>query len=175
MTYGINAEQLVVWIESLDGAIAHRAGVLCRRHADAMVVPLGWMLDDRREAVPRLFKPPQEAPPPAPRTRRHRSAHSRDETGQLSLPDEAVLPAEAETEPVAPGVDEPAVAEAATAEPVVAEPESEVEVAGPGSADPAVSPWKPVFDQRDDLDGLLTARSPLLSRAFGKRERPGDG
>ena len=34
------------------------------------------------------------------------------------------------------------------------------------------SPWKPVFDQRDDLDGLLTARSPLLSRAFGKRESP---
>ena len=36
------------------------------------------------------------------------------------------------------------------------------------------SPWKPVFDQRDDLDGLLTASSPLLSRAFGKRDRPDD-
>jgi hypothetical protein len=34
------------------------------------------------------------------------------------------------------------------------------------------SPWKPVFDQADDLDGLLTARSPLLSRAFGKRDQP---
>ena len=42
---------------------------------------------------------------------------------------------------------------------------------GPG-ADGAPLPWKPVFDQRDDLDGLLTARSPLLSRAFGKREKP---
>ena len=66
--YGIDAEHLVVWIQSLEGAVTYRAGVLCRRHADAMVVPLGWMLDDRREAMPRLFKP-REAPAPAvPRT-----------------------------------------------------------------------------------------------------------
>ena len=30
---------------------------LCRRHADCMVVPRGWTLDDRREEFPRLFKP----------------------------------------------------------------------------------------------------------------------
>ena len=34
------------------------------------------------------------------------------------------------------------------------------------------APWKPVFDQSDDLGGLLTAESPLLSRAFGRRNRP---
>ena len=44
--YGIDAEQRVVGIQSLEGAVTYRAGVLCRRHADAMVVPLGWMLDD---------------------------------------------------------------------------------------------------------------------------------
>ena len=31
--------------------------------------------------------------------------------------------------------------------------------------------WKPVFDQTDDLGGLLHTRSPLLARAFGKRDR----
>jgi len=27
-------------------------------------------------------------------------------------------------------------------------------------------PWRPAFDQSDDLDGLLSAKSPLLARAF---------
>ena len=37
-----------------------------------------------------------------------------------------------------------------------------------------VLPWKPMFDQTDDLDGLLEARGPLLARAFGGqgRQRP---
>ncbi|MGB8860707.1 MAG: hypothetical protein WCC60_15720 [Ilumatobacteraceae bacterium] len=159
MTYGINADQLVVWIESLDGAVAHRAGVLCRRHADAMVVPLGWMLDDRRESVPRLFKTREAAPPLAPRPRRHRIHHHRDETGQLTLPAELDPPA------VEAVHDIPTPAIAATSAIVVGA------TAETGDAEP--SPWKPVFDQRDDLDGLLTARSPLLSRAFGKRDQPG--
>jgi hypothetical protein len=30
-------------------------------------------------------------------------------------------------------------------------------------------PWVPAFDAADDLAGLLRARSPLLSRAFGTR------
>src|SRR5262245_50060352 len=128
--YGIDADHLTVWIESFDGTVGYRAGVLCRRHADAMVVPLGWMLDDRREPTPRLFRP-RETPAPVkakPRRPRHRAA--RDETGQLELDDQPVDPDE---------------------------------------VDPTAE-WKPVFDQSDDLDGLLTARSPLLSRAFGKRD-----
>ena len=155
--YGIDAEHLVVWIQSLEGAVTYRAGVLCRRHADAMVVPLGWMLADGREAVPRLFKP-REAPAPAvPRTRRPRSHVSRDDTGQLTLP----------------AVEPPARNERERPQPVAASVSAadETTPGGPG-ADGEPLPWKPVFDQRDDLDGLLTARSPLLSRAFGKREKP---
>jgi len=149
--YGIDADHLLVWIESLDGANAYRAGVLCRRHADAMVVPLGWMLDDRREAVPRLFKPREAAPAPRPRARRHRAHASRDETGQLEL-GAAALP------PEVPEV----LAVPATPAPVVA----------PAQPAASAAPWKPKFDQSDDLDGLLIARSPLLSRAFGKRDQP---
>ena len=33
--------------------------------------------------------------------------------------------------------------------------------------DAEVLPWKPTFDQTDDLGGLLEARGPLLARAFG--------
>jgi hypothetical protein len=142
--YGIDADHLTVWIEPFDGAVAYRAGVLCRRHADAMVVPLGWMLDDRREIVPRLFKPREVATPAKLRQKRTRS-NGRDDTGQLEL---AVLP------------DEDLEPQIAT---VAARP------------DEPSAPWLPVFDQTDDLDGLLTAQSPLLARAFGRRDRPKPG
>ena len=153
--YGIDAEHLVVWIEPLDGAQSYRAGVLCRRHADAMVVPLGWMLDDRREPVPRLFKTRESSPAATPKPRRQRSHAARDETGQLSLTDPERVVAAAVAELAA-------ISEVAASDPVV-------EHLAP---DESPAPWKPVFDQRDDLDGLLTARSPLLSRAFGKRDQP---
>ena len=32
--------------------------------------------------------------------------------------------------------------------------------------------WSPLFDSGDDLDGLLSARSPLLARAFRGDDRP---
>ena len=137
VVYGIDADQLTVWIEPFDGALGYRAGVLCRRHADAMVVPLGWMLDDRREPVPRLFKT-RETPVPTKVKPKRRRGNGRDDTGQLELE-------------------------------VVPDDESEPEVAMGARG---TAPWKPVFDQTDDLDGLLTAESPLLSRAFGRRERP---
>ena len=85
MTYGFDAEHLMVWIDAYERVNTDRAGVLCRRHADAMVVPLGWMLDDRRDPVPRLFKSScATATPVAPRQRRSPS-HHRDDTEQLEL------------------------------------------------------------------------------------------
>jgi hypothetical protein len=109
-----------------------------------MVVPLGWMLDDRREAVPRLFKPREVPTPTKVKPKRHRST-GRDETGQLEL---GVVPDDTDSMPA---------------------PEVPM-----GKRDPAAH-WRPVFDQNDDLDGLLTADSPLLARAFGRRERPDRG
>ena len=141
MIYGIDADRLTVWIGPFDVVVASRAGVLCRRHADAMVVPLGWMLDDRRDAVPRLFKTRETPSPTRVRAKRTR-IQRRDETGQLELP---VLDEEIE--------------------------ETTRDV-GRAPSSPSTPPWKPVFDHTDDLGGLLTAESPLLSRAFGRRERP---
>ncbi len=144
MTYGFDAEHLMVWIDSYDRVATGLAGVLCRRHADAMVVPLGWMLDDRRDPVPRLFKSPAQ---PTIAVARHRrvSGHQRDDTEQLEL-----------------GVDVVMGELAIVGDEVVA-------AAAPIETE--VLPWKPTFDQTDDLDGLLEARGPLLARAFGMKGR----
>ena len=144
MTYGFDAEHLMVWIDSYDRVSTDRAGVLCRRHADAMVVPLGWMLDDRRDPVPRLFKAPAQSTVAAPRQRRV-SRHHRDDTEQLELGADIVVA----------GFDDVTNA----SEELDATPE------------PEIMPWKPAFDQTDDLDGLLEARGPLLARAFGGQGR----
>jgi hypothetical protein len=50
-------EDLLFWIAAIDGDVDRDVAVLCRRHADAMVVPRGWTLDDRRESTLRLFRP----------------------------------------------------------------------------------------------------------------------
>jgi hypothetical protein len=70
-------EDLVVWLEPCDPSevTEPRPGLLCRRHADAMVVPVGWTLDDRREPMPRLFRPPTGP-----------STGGRDGTGPLRRP-----------------------------------------------------------------------------------------
>src|SRR3954465_10004410 len=89
MTYGFDADHLMVWIDSYERVTTDRAGVLCRRHADAMVVPLGWMLDDRREPAPRLFRSPAQRAATAVRQRRT-ATRPRDDTEQLELVPEVV-------------------------------------------------------------------------------------
>jgi len=147
MTYGFDAEHLMVWIDAYERVNTDRAGVLCRRHADAMVVPLGWMLDDRRDPIPRLFKAPAQTPKSIPR--RRSLSHRRDDTEQLELGADVVVDEYAEGEELPAHTERP--------------------------NDNDVLPWKPAFDQTDDLDGLLEATSPLLARAFGgqERRRPG--
>jgi hypothetical protein len=39
-----------------------QAGRLCRRHADALTVPHGWTLDDRRQPIPQLFRVVENEP-----------------------------------------------------------------------------------------------------------------
>lgn len=148
MTYGFDAEQVMVWIDSYDRVSTDRSGVLCRRHADAMIVPLGWMLDDRRDPVPRLFRAPAQPTSAAPRQRRP-SRHHRADTEQLELGADPVVPHM---------VDE------INGDLMIEEPDATIDI--------EVLPWKPTFDQTDDLDGLLEATSPLLARAFGGQERP---
>lgn len=56
VSYGIDKVGLTVWVDNRAVPEREHAGRLCRRHANALTVPRGWTLDDRREAIPRLFK-----------------------------------------------------------------------------------------------------------------------
>lgn len=181
VAYGFDAEQLTVWLDAYNTALGTRAGVLCRRHADAMVVPLGWMLDDRREPVPRLFKPRVDDAAPAPtRERSRRSRRStNDDTEQLVLAVPAELLDDDHEHDAAADLDGAAAASSA---PVGNDPASATtsddlgddpgeETGEETAGTEPVAPWQPVFDQSDDLQGLLRATSPLLSRAFTGSQR----
>ncbi len=144
---GMRPEDLVFWIDVLPAQIDHGAAVLCLRHANSMVVPRGWTLDDLRDPEPRLFRPP--LPAPTARSRAPRQARVAPVVEQLELGGALVV--EAGPSPETPVADD-----------IVDDP------------DPDVGPWTPSFDEADDLDGLLSARSPLLSRAFRTAGRPAE-
>jgi len=166
MAYGFDVDRLLVWLAPRDpDADPARAGSLCKRHADAMVVPRGWTLDDRRESEPRLFRPnADEAAAPAPprrRTRRKKPA----EPAVVATPEPAPQPTLTEAPPDAgpPGdvPDEARTVAAVTGEPSATDDPDATEAI----------PWLPTFDEHDDLDGVLAARSPLLARAFKGTDR----
>lgn len=148
VAYGMIPEDLLFWIAPLADAPTADPNVLCRRHADAMVVPRGWTLDDRREPVPRLFKPsqPPAAPAPAPSARRRR-AHRGEAGEQLIIDGTGEIP-------------RPAVSD-----------DAEDDDPANAPAGDAVAPWQPEFDTDDDLGGLLEVSSPLLARAFRGTDR----
>lgn len=156
IAYGFDPDRLLVWLSPLDPeADRMRAGVLCLRHGDSMVVPVGWILDDAREPSPRLFRPAKQARPTRPKKARQpvRLAETVDE---LPLQDPAV----------GAGVDDAAAAR------TVAEVTG---VSAMAKEDPDATvalPWKPEFDDQDDLGGVLDAQTPLLTRAF---RGPGGG
>lgn len=161
----MNSGDLLVWLAPVsDDPDTARTGVICRRHADAMVVPRGWTLDDRREARPRLFRVSESSATARARpTRRRRRADPLDTSEQLRLAmaDEA--------EPVNDsnlndanddGLNEVTV--------------GEIRPLGQPDADETRAiPWRFEYNDRDDLGGVLDANSPLLSRAFRGQQRPG--
>ncbi|MFZ9292192.1 MAG: hypothetical protein ACO26C_06600 [Ilumatobacteraceae bacterium] len=61
--WGMNPARRIVWLESSPPADGTLVNLLCARHADALVVPKGWSLEDRREPVPRLFAAPADDRP----------------------------------------------------------------------------------------------------------------
>jgi hypothetical protein len=79
-------EELLFWVAPFDKWVDLEAGVLCRRHADSMVVPRGWVLDDRRELTPRLFRPTADQTGELERPRRRPSRSARPSAAvQLEL------------------------------------------------------------------------------------------
>jgi hypothetical protein len=182
----MRAEDLVFWLDAIRPSDEITGGVLCRRHADSMVVPRNWTLDDLRDPELHLFRPPTITRAARPRARR--TAHRDDAAEQLQLGvvpepvdesnDAGVSGSGASLPPPPPTPPPPLSETATTTEPAVVSvvesadadrADADFGVAESGEADAdgdPVSPWVPTFDSADDLDGLLSARSPLLARAF---------
>ena len=133
------------------------SGVLCRRHADAMAVPRGWALDDRRDATPRLFQPRRVVALAERAPTRHPAAARPARRVQPPATPEPALPLDEIAAPAATAVPrEAAVVEAADAD-----------------ADATkILAWTPDFAPAEEIEVLRAAQSPLLSRAFrGLRPR----
>jgi len=159
----MDSEQLLVWLAIVPDEVSPiRVGMLCRRHADAMVVPRGWTLDDRREAKPRLFRV-AEAP-----TTDQATNHPTRRRKPRSKPGERVDA----VEPVEPPLqlDFDTVVDLEPADPAADVTVAEIVAPERDADETQAMPWRPVFDHSDDLDGLLKADSPLLSRAFRGRD-----
>ena len=136
VAYRFDARERIVFFDHLREGDPLAAGALCQRHAQVMVLPRGWWLDDRRIPVPTLFAAtaaPSTTAPPSTKAPRRRAIRS------------------------------------------PAEPVAETEL--PLTNGDAPSSWTPAFDQGDDLNGLLDAKTRLLARAFRaaplNEERPG--
>jgi len=170
VVYGMRAEDLVFWIDVLPDPLDDGAGVLCLRHADSMVVPRGWTLDDLRDPDLHLFRPPLSAPTQrrrTPRVQRERGVAEQlrlDASGDSSPPVATDSNGASGHQAVDTDLDTVSGAES--------DVESAVEFAGASAVESG--PWTPAFDEADDLDGLLDARGPLLSRAFRTADRPAE-
>ena len=156
--YSMNAQALLVTLENFAPVGNERRNCLCMKHADRLSVPRGWSIDDRRESVPRLFRPPapvklqRDATPSSGQRRK-----SRGDTVRPKLFDREVVQETAPT-PTPPAPAPPAPA------PVQVD---EWEVRDDGLEETQAMQWKPSFDHTDDLGGILRPKGKLMSRAFG--------
>ena len=150
--YSMNAQALLVTLENFAPVGNERRNCLCMKHADRLSVPRGWSIDDRRESVPRLFRPPapvklqRDATPSSGQRRK-----SRGDTVRPKLFDREV-------------VQETATATAPAPAPAQVD---EWEVRDDGLEETQAMQWKPSFDHTDDLGGILRPKGKMMSRAFG--------
>ena len=154
----MNAQALFVTLENFAPVGNERRNCLCMKHAYRLSVPRGWSIDDRRESVPRLFRPPapvklqRDATPSSGQLRK-----SRGDTVRPKLFDREVVQETAPT-PTPPAPAPPAPA------PVQVD---EWEVRDDGLEETQAMQWKPSFYHTDDLGGILRPKGKMMSRAFG--------
>ena len=145
--YFLDSSELLMTLENYVPVDGMQVNGLCRRHADALVVPRGWRIEDKRENVPRLFPvtPPAEKPK-SNVTKKVEPKKNRVKPPRPSIFDELKNDKKIE-EVVAP----------------IVEVEQVIEVE---LEETKAIPWSPQFDQTDDLGGVLRPKGRLLSRAF---------
>ena len=141
--YFLDSAELMTTLENYVPVDGMQVNGLCRRHADALVVPRGWRIEDKRENVPRLFPvtPPSEKP-------KAKSVEAKKTDSKKSR-----------VKPPRPSIFDEMKTDKKLEEVVVPIVEVELE-------ETKAIPWSPQFDQTDDLGGVLRPKGRLLSRAF---------
>ena len=166
-SYGIDRQNLVVWVDRPDIAERETAGRLCRRHANALMVPRGWTLDDRREPVPRLFKV-RDTDGTSTTGRKPAATTGRRGTGRRTRED-ADTPSLFES--IRREIDGDAAARV-DAEPVV---DATVPTEAVDPDETQAMPWSPRLGRSAPDDGQPKPRfGRLLGRAFGEPAPDGD-
>ncbi len=164
--YSVDIPRLVVTINFPDLKDFTPINLLCRLHADSLVVPRGWTVIDNREERQRLFSAPitQEIIKSNPR-RVDRQQNISEVLQPKERTDDAAEPATATN--LFDFVNDEVVFETTDREStdVTAELAQLLDT----QATEAL-PWTPQFDRSGDLDGELRARGRLLGRAFGHFE-----
>lgn len=158
VAYVIDTANLLVNIYAPIPRDSSRVNILCRRHADSLVVPRDWQIIDNRSKKQRLFSAPASQSVRA--TSRVSTKKQRSEKNKTGAVIQDLF--EFATRVVATPAREP--------EPIretisVSEVETETETIDPQETQ--AMPWTPQFDRTGNLDGRLVARGRLLSRAFG--------
>ena len=165
VSYGIDNSALLVWVDNRPIPERELAGRLCRRHADAISVPRGWTIDDRRQAVPQLFRQvdmPQTEPVKKEKRAPKVVSSDEDKSKKLTL-----------FETIAEELAEIEKAQVPVVEPMI---DAEVVVeASQESIDPDETraiPWSPrltgSYSDDDVEDQPVLGR--LMGRAFGQRK-----
>ena len=164
--YSVDIPRLFVTINFPDLNDLTPVNLLCRRHADSLVVPRGWTVIDNREERQRLFSAPitQEIIKSNPR-RVDRQQDISEVLQPKERTDDAAAPATATN--LFDFVNDEVVFETTDREStdVTAELAQLLDTQATETL-----PWTPQFDRSGDLDGKLRARGRLLGRAFGHFE-----
>src|SRR5258706_11046871 len=96
VAFRFDARERIVFFDHLREGDPLAAGALCQRHAQVMVLPRGWWLDDRRVPVPTLFAatatPPVEKAPRRRASRTPRPAAEPVTETELPLPNSDAPP-----------------------------------------------------------------------------------
>jgi hypothetical protein len=135
-----------VWIDNRPLPERELAGRLCRRHADAISVPRGWSIDDRRQAIPQLFRP-------------------------SDIP--AAVPVKKEKKPAKPAKSVEQNDKKLSLFETIAEELAEIEKVqvAPDPDETRAIPWSPrlsgSYEEDEDQDAPVLGR--LMGRAFGQR------
>lgn len=153
----MDSSELVMTLENYVPVDGLHVNVLCRRHADALVVPRGWRIEDKRENVPRLF--------PVASLNDKAKEKAKEKAAEKAV-DKKAAAKKARVKPPRPSIFDELKSEKKS---------EEVRVDSDGLEETKAIPWSPQFDHTDDLGGVLRPKGRLLSRAFNFDDTNADG